>query len=74
MACKLYGRMRKEAAAVKIQKNLRRYQASKTYSRLQFSVLVLQTGFRGMAARNEFRFRMKRKATNVIQVNEVIVS
>lgn len=69
----MYERMRKDAAAVKIQKNLRRHQASKTYNRLQLSVLVLQAGLRGMTARNEFRFRRKRKAITVIQVNEVIV-
>ncbi|KAF8394312.1 hypothetical protein HHK36_020519 [Tetracentron sinense] len=67
LACKLYGRMRREAAAVKIQKNLLRYQARKAYTKLWFSVLVLQTGLRAMAAHKEFRFRKQTKAAINIQ-------
>lgn len=68
LACKLYERMRREAAAIKVQKHLRAYQAKKAYTRLKMSVLVLQTGFRAMAARNEFRFRKQTKAATAIQV------
>jgi hypothetical protein len=53
---------------VKIQKNLRRYQARKIYRKLHLSVLVLQTGLRSMAARTEFRFRKQTKAATFIQV------
>ncbi|XP_043721670.1 myosin-11-like isoform X2 [Telopea speciosissima] len=67
MACKMYELMRKEAGALKIQKNIRKYQARKVYSRLWLSVLVLQTGLRAMSARDKFRFRKQTKAAIVIQ-------
>lgn len=60
--------MRREAAAMKIQRNMHRWIARKAYTRLWSSVLVLQTGFRAMEARNEFRFRRKTKASIFIQV------
>lgn len=53
---------------MKIQKNTRRYQAWKRYRKLHFSVLVLQTGLRAMAARNEFRFKKITKAAILVQV------
>jgi hypothetical protein len=53
---------------VKIQKNVRRHQARKTYRKLHLSVLVLQTGLRSMAAHKEFRFRKQTKAAILIQV------
>lgn len=53
---------------MKIQKNTRRYQAWKRYRKLHFSVLVLQTGLRVMAARNEFRFKKTTKAAILVQV------
>lgn len=68
MACKLFDQMKKEAAAIKIQKHMRRYHARKQYRGLHISVLVLQTGLRAMAARKEFRFRKKTKAAILIQV------
>lgn len=71
MACKLFDRMRKEAAAVKIQKHFRRYHARKKFRGLHISVLVLQTGLRAMAARKEFRFRKQTKAATIIQVKIV---
>ncbi|PQP93279.1 hypothetical protein Pyn_22805 [Prunus yedoensis var. nudiflora] len=51
LACKVFHCMKREAAAVKIQKNMRKYQARSTYNKLHISVLVLQTGLRAMAAR-----------------------
>lgn len=60
--------MRREAAAVKIQKNIRKHEARKTYNKLRVSVLVLQTGIRAMAAHREFRFRRQTKAAIIIQV------
>lgn len=68
LACKLYESMKREAGAVKIQKNIRRYQARKGYSKLRVSGLVLQTGLRAMAARKEFRFRKRTKAAMIMQV------
>lgn len=63
-----------EAAAVKIQKNLRRQLARRTYTRVKSSALVLQTGIRAMAARNEFRFREQTNAATVIQVITWLIS
>lgn len=60
--------MKRESAAVKIQKNMRKYQARSTYNKLHISVLVLQTGLRAMAARKEFRFKRQTKAATIIQV------
>ena len=55
-------------AAVKIQKNLRRQLARRAYTDIRISALVVQTGFRAMAARKDFRFREQTKAATVIQV------
>jgi len=68
LACKLYENMRREAAAIKIQKNLCRYITRKSYKTLQLSAVILQTGFRAMSAHNEFRFRKQTKAAIAIQV------
>ena len=68
LACKLYEHLRREAAAVKIQKNLRGFVARKSYLTLRSSAIALQTGLRTMTARNEFRFRKQTKAAIIIQV------
>jgi len=68
LACKLYEHLRREAAAVKIQKNIRRYEARKAYKELQVSVLTLQRAIRATAARKQFRFRKQTKASIIIQV------
>ncbi|KAM0914352.1 hypothetical protein ACQ4PT_011551 [Festuca glaucescens] len=67
LACKLYDRMRKQSASVKIQKNQRRHQARRSYKLLNASVLVVQTALRAMAARNEFRYKKRSKAAVAIQ-------
>lgn len=59
--------MRREAAALRIQKHVRRYQAQKSYMQLQLSAIVIQAGLRAMDARNEFWFRRKTKAAIIIQ-------
>lgn len=69
LACKLFENLKREAAAVKIQKHTRKYHARKAYKSLHVSVLVFQTGLRAMAARNQFRFRKQTKAAIIIQVN-----
>lgn len=69
LACKMYKELRREASAVKIQKNLRRYIAHKSYLEQRSSAIKLQTGLRGMVARNEFRFRKQTKASTTIQVS-----
>ena len=68
LACKLYDRMRKESASVKIQKNQRRHQARRSYKLLNASVLIIQTALRAMAARNEFRYKKRSKGAVTIQV------
>ena len=61
--------MRREAAAVKIQKNLRQYFARKLYTTLRSSAIILQTGLRAMTARDDFRFKRQTKASICIQVS-----
>lgn len=68
MARELYEQLRREAGALKIQKNFRAFIARKSYLKLRSGAVVLQTGYRGMIARNEFRFRKQTKASVVIQV------
>jgi myosin-5 len=60
--------MRREAAAIKIQKHTRKYAARTAYKKLHVSALVVQTGLRAMIARKEFRFRKRTKAATIIQV------
>lgn len=74
LACKLHGFLRQQAAALKIQKNIRRYFARRTYSQLCLSAITLQTGLRIMAARNEFNSRNQNKASIHIQVGAVLLS
>ncbi|CAA6659271.1 unnamed protein product [Spirodela intermedia] len=54
LACKLYQSMRRDAASIKIQKNL-------------VSALILQIGLRAMSAHKNFRFRKETKAATAIQ-------
>jgi len=68
LSCKQYDNMRREAAAIKVQKNQRRHQARRSYKLQYASVLVVQTALRAMAARNEFRFKKQSKAAVTIQV------
>jgi hypothetical protein len=71
LACNLHGFLRQQAAALKIQKNIRCYFARTTYSQLCLSVITLQTGLRAMAARNEFNSRKENKASIHIQVGQL---
>lgn len=63
--------MREEAAAVCIQKNVRRWQAQKSYQKSRKSAIIIQSGARGMAARKEYRLRRQTKAGITIQVRYV---
>ncbi|XP_061944775.1 myosin-9 isoform X3 [Populus nigra] len=67
LACKIFDRMRREAAAIKIQKHTRKNAARTAYKKLHVSALVVQTGLRAMIARKEFRFRKRTKAATIIQ-------
>ena len=68
LARKLYDQLRREAAAVKIEKNFRGYVARKSYLTVRSTAITLQTGLRAMKARNEFRFRKQTKAAILVQV------
>ncbi|KAK6126771.1 hypothetical protein DH2020_039479 [Rehmannia glutinosa] len=68
-ACNLYEQLRREAAAIKIQKNFRCYTARVSYLTLQNSAIIVQTGMRAMTALNEFRFRKHTKAAIKIQAH-----
>jgi len=59
---------RREAAAIKVQKNQRRHQARRSYKLHYASVLVVQTALRAMAARKEFRFKKQSTGAVTIQV------
>lgn len=67
-ACQVFENLRREAASIKVQKNLRRHLSRKSYKRMQLSALTLQTGSRILAARNEFRFKKQTKAAKILQV------
>ncbi|KAF9661040.1 hypothetical protein SADUNF_Sadunf19G0026600 [Salix dunnii] len=67
LACKIFDGMRREAAAIKIQKHTRKYAARTAYKKLHVSALVVQTGLRAMVACKEFRFRKQTKAATIIQ-------
>lgn len=60
--------MRRETACLTIQKELRKYLAWKAYKNLFSSAVTLQSGLRGMAARNELIFRQQTRAAIVMQV------
>jgi len=61
--------MRREAASIRIQKHVRAHRARVHYTSLQASAIVLQSGLRAFAARNEYRYRRRTKASIKIQVN-----
>ncbi|GMP42089.1 hypothetical protein CsSME_00011947 [Camellia sinensis var. sinensis] len=67
LARKLYEYMRKEAASIQVQKQVRAHTARKSYTNLQASAIAIQTGLRAMATRNEYRHRRRNKATTIIQ-------
>lgn len=60
--------MRREASCLRIQRDLRMYLARKAFKELCLSAVSVQTGMRGMAARNELRFRRQTRAAILIQV------
>jgi len=60
--------LRREAASMKIQKDFRMYISRNAYKTTYASAICIQTGMRGMAARNDLRFRRRTKAAIIIQV------
>lgn len=71
LASKIYESMRREASALRIQKDLRMFLARKAYKELCSSALCIQRGMRGLAARNELRLRRQTRAAIIIQVRSV---
>lgn len=69
IARKLYEHMREDAASIRIQKHARACAQRKSYKKLQEATVVIQTGLRSMAARNEFRRRRRNRAATIIQVS-----
>lgn len=69
----VHKKLKIEAAALRFQKNFRRYIARKSFVTIRSSAIVLQTGFRAMIARNEFRLRRQTKAAIVFQVYHHII-
>ena len=70
IARNVYEGMRREAASLRIQRDLRMHLARKAYKELCSSAVSIQTGMRGMAARNEIRFRRQTRAAIIIQVGQ----
>lgn len=66
--------MRREAASMRIQKHCRLYLARNAYKNLCSSAVSLQSGVRGMAARNELKFKKQKRAAIIIQVNFIFCS
>jgi myosin-5 len=60
--------MRREAASLIIQKQCRMYLSRSAYKTTYARAICIQTGMRGMAARNELRYRRRTQASIVIQV------
>jgi len=61
--------MRKQAAALQIQKSYRCYVAWNSYSKLRSSAITLQAGLRVFGAYKEFNIRKQNKASIRIQVD-----
>jgi len=60
--------LRQEAAAICIQKNVRMWLARKKFLEIKDAAVKIQAGYRGMAARKEYRLRRQTKAATIIQV------
>ena len=69
-ARQIYEKMRRQAAALRIQAYYRMHHARKAYIAVSFASISLQAGIRGMAARKELLFRRQTRTAIVIQVNE----
>ncbi|KAD0611557.1 hypothetical protein E3N88_43986 [Mikania micrantha] len=66
-ACKKFEELKRIAAAIKIEKHVRKWRAWVAYTRLWASVLAVQTCLRAIEARKRFRHRKETKAAINIQ-------
>lgn len=70
LACQQFGDLKRGAATIKIQTNMRGHLTRKNYSRLKESVVIVQTGVRAMAAHRQFRYKNQTKAATMMQVTK----
>lgn len=69
IARSVFEHKKREAACLRIQAELRCHLARKFYLELYSSVVKIESGMRGMAARRELHFRRQMRAATIIQVN-----
>ena len=69
LARKVYESKRREASCLRIQTVFRMHLDRKAYKELCSSAVSIQAGMRGMAARDELRFRRQTRAAIIVQVN-----
>ncbi|XP_076890780.1 myosin-11-like [Bidens hawaiensis] len=67
LAAKRFEELRRIAAAIKIEKNFRKYHASNVYNKLRVSALRVQTAIRALKARKEFQLKKLTKAAIMVQ-------
>ncbi|XP_023769124.1 myosin-11 isoform X1 [Lactuca sativa] len=67
LACRKFDQLKRIAAAIKIEKHVRKWRAWVAYTRLRVSVLAVQTCVRAVEARKRFRFRKETNAAIKIQ-------
>lgn len=63
-----FERRKREVASLRIQKDGRMFLKRKAFKVLSSSAIKIQNGMRGMAARNEYRYKKRETAAVVIQV------
>lgn len=71
VARRIFECKRREAAALIIQKDARMFFKRKAHVTLRYSAVVIQSGMRGMTARNALIFLRRNKAATIIQVFHV---
>jgi len=64
----MFDGLRREAAVLEIQRDIRMHLARKSYKELYFAAVSIQSAIRGMASRDELRFQRQNKAAILIQV------
>lgn len=64
-----YKCMQREAASLRIQTYVRMHLAEKSYRSLHYGSISIQSGLRGMVARDELRSKREKRAAIIIQVN-----
>ncbi|KAH9805039.1 Myosin-15 [Citrus sinensis] len=68
LARKLYGVKRETAAAISLQKYVRRWLSRHAFLKLSLAAIVIQSNIRGFSIRERFLHRKRHKAATVIQV------